>query len=249
MYTGKVDIGTGIRIALPQMVAEELDVALDEGQAGRGRHRAHARPGADVGQPLRPGRRRAAPPGGGHRAPGAHPDGRAEVRHAVGRLRREGRRHLPAGRAAPARLLRRADRRPVLRAEARPGRARSRTRRTTPSSVSRAAAGHPRQGHRHPHLHAGLPRARHAARPRRAAAGHRRHAPERGRVVGQEHQGRAGRAPGRASSPSSPRASGPRSRAAEAAQGDLVELGGAARSSRSSGSTCATRRWPRTTSP
>jgi nicotinate dehydrogenase subunit B len=29
MYTGKVDIGTGIRIALPQMVAEELDVSLD----------------------------------------------------------------------------------------------------------------------------------------------------------------------------------------------------------------------------
>jgi CO/xanthine dehydrogenase Mo-binding subunit len=28
MYTGKVDIGTGIRIALPQMVAEELDVPL-----------------------------------------------------------------------------------------------------------------------------------------------------------------------------------------------------------------------------
>src|SRR3989449_820232 len=28
MYTGKVDIGTGIRIALPQMVAEELDVTL-----------------------------------------------------------------------------------------------------------------------------------------------------------------------------------------------------------------------------
>jgi CO/xanthine dehydrogenase Mo-binding subunit len=30
MYTGKVDLGTGIRIALPQMVAEELDVALDK---------------------------------------------------------------------------------------------------------------------------------------------------------------------------------------------------------------------------
>jgi nicotinate dehydrogenase subunit B len=29
MYTGKVDLGTGIRVALPQMVAEELDVALD----------------------------------------------------------------------------------------------------------------------------------------------------------------------------------------------------------------------------
>ena len=28
MYTGKVDLGTGIRVALPQMVAEELDVAL-----------------------------------------------------------------------------------------------------------------------------------------------------------------------------------------------------------------------------
>jgi len=30
MYTGKVDIGTGIRVALPQMVAEELDIALDK---------------------------------------------------------------------------------------------------------------------------------------------------------------------------------------------------------------------------
>jgi CO/xanthine dehydrogenase Mo-binding subunit len=30
MYTGKVDLGTGTRIALPQMVAEELDVALDK---------------------------------------------------------------------------------------------------------------------------------------------------------------------------------------------------------------------------
>jgi CO/xanthine dehydrogenase Mo-binding subunit len=29
MYTGKVDIGTGIRVALPQMVAEELDVPLE----------------------------------------------------------------------------------------------------------------------------------------------------------------------------------------------------------------------------
>jgi CO/xanthine dehydrogenase Mo-binding subunit len=29
MYTGKVDLGTGLRVALPQMVAEELDVALD----------------------------------------------------------------------------------------------------------------------------------------------------------------------------------------------------------------------------
>jgi len=29
MYTGKVDIGTGIRVALPQMVAEELDLPLD----------------------------------------------------------------------------------------------------------------------------------------------------------------------------------------------------------------------------
>src|SRR5256712_8606065 len=30
MYTGKVDLGTGTRISLRQMVAEELDVALDK---------------------------------------------------------------------------------------------------------------------------------------------------------------------------------------------------------------------------
>ncbi|MGH7355093.1 MAG: molybdopterin cofactor-binding domain-containing protein [Candidatus Rokuibacteriota bacterium] len=30
MYTGKVDLGTGIRIALRQMVAEELDIAVDK---------------------------------------------------------------------------------------------------------------------------------------------------------------------------------------------------------------------------
>jgi CO/xanthine dehydrogenase Mo-binding subunit len=30
MYTGKVDLGTGIRIALPQMVAEELDLAIEK---------------------------------------------------------------------------------------------------------------------------------------------------------------------------------------------------------------------------
>jgi nicotinate dehydrogenase subunit B len=30
IYTGKVDLGTGTRIALPQMVAEELDIALDK---------------------------------------------------------------------------------------------------------------------------------------------------------------------------------------------------------------------------
>jgi nicotinate dehydrogenase subunit B len=30
MYTGKVDLGTGIRIALPQMVAEELDVRVEK---------------------------------------------------------------------------------------------------------------------------------------------------------------------------------------------------------------------------
>src|SRR5260370_29708351 len=32
MYTGKVDLGTGIRVALPQMVAGELDVALGKGK-------------------------------------------------------------------------------------------------------------------------------------------------------------------------------------------------------------------------
>ena len=71
VYSGKVDLGTGVTTALRQIVAEELDVPLSRVELVAGRHDAHARPGQDLGQPHHPDRRHADPQGGRHRAPGA----------------------------------------------------------------------------------------------------------------------------------------------------------------------------------
>ena len=70
VYSGKVDLGTGHRIAMRQMVAEELDIGGRSHRADRGRHRAHAGPGADRRQHRRDARRRATAASGGHGAPG-----------------------------------------------------------------------------------------------------------------------------------------------------------------------------------
>ena len=50
VYSGKVDLGTGVRHRAPQIVAEELDVPMARDQSDRRRHRGsrptRARPGA-----------------------------------------------------------------------------------------------------------------------------------------------------------------------------------------------------------
>jgi hypothetical protein len=46
-YSGKVDLGTGVRTAIAQIVSDELDVAFDK--VGSGRYSAHARQGPTYG--------------------------------------------------------------------------------------------------------------------------------------------------------------------------------------------------------
>ena len=50
IYSGKVDLGTGHRIAMRQMVGEELVAAGASHRTGRRRQRPHAEPGPDRGQ-------------------------------------------------------------------------------------------------------------------------------------------------------------------------------------------------------
>ena len=93
-----------------------------------------------------------------------------------------------------------------------------------------AARRHPRQGHRPLHLHARLPRARHAARPRGASAGDRRHARKRRRRPRSRTSPASSRSCARAiSSASSRRANGPRSRPRRQLKADWSKPAGAAR--------------------
>ena len=70
VYSGKIDFGTGVRTALMQIVADELDVPFRSVKVIEGEHRADARPGQDLGQPHHPGRRHAAAQRRGDRAAG-----------------------------------------------------------------------------------------------------------------------------------------------------------------------------------
>ena len=71
VYSGKVDLGTGHRIAMRQMVGEELGDRCRSHRADRGRHRADAEPGADRRQQRHHARRRRAAPGRGDGTRGA----------------------------------------------------------------------------------------------------------------------------------------------------------------------------------
>ena len=222
-----------------QIAAEELDVPFSAVKLVAGRHRAHARPGQDLGQPHHPARRHADPQRGGDRARGAARGGRQAARRPSRGPHRHRRRHQrPATSSVSYGELIGGK---MFSHQARPRQAGEGQ---GPEGLQDrrqvgAARRHPRQGDRALHLHAGLPRARHAARPRGAAAGDRRQARKRRRRLDQEHpRHRQGRARGQF----------PRRRGAErvgrdqggaTAQGDLVEMGRACPSRPSSTSTCA----------
>ena len=71
IYSGKVELGTGALTAIAQIAAEELSVPLDRVTMIQGDTAADAQPGADLRQPVDPGRRHADPARCGHRARGA----------------------------------------------------------------------------------------------------------------------------------------------------------------------------------
>ena len=70
LYSGKVELGTGALTAITQIAAEELSVPFARVTTIQGDTAADAEPGADVCQPLDPGRRHADPARGGDRARG-----------------------------------------------------------------------------------------------------------------------------------------------------------------------------------
>ena len=102
LYTGKVDLGTGVQTALAQIAAEELDVPFARIKVVQGDTATDAGAGHDLGQPVHPDRRHPDPPGlgrrqivatrGGSQAAGRQerrPEGRRRRRH-----RRRQARHL-----------------------------------------------------------------------------------------------------------------------------------------------------------
>ena len=52
VFTGKVELGTGVMTTTMQLVADELDVALSSDHGDRGRHVAVRRPGLHRRQPV-----------------------------------------------------------------------------------------------------------------------------------------------------------------------------------------------------
>ena len=136
IFCGKVDLGQGLRIAIPQMAAEELGVGLARIDDDRGRHRAVARSGRDRGSTRNHARWRADPAGGGHRAGRADRSRGGRAGTAGGRLR--SRTTARCGRRAAARRSATASSSATGSSRSRSiRRRRSRTRRPTRSSASR----------------------------------------------------------------------------------------------------------------
>ncbi len=84
LYCGKVDLGTGLRIAIPQMAAEELRCRGRAHSPSRRRFRPDTQPGPDRRLDRDHARRRADPPGRGDRARSADPHGRRTSRPSGG---------------------------------------------------------------------------------------------------------------------------------------------------------------------
>ncbi len=118
IYTSKVDVGTGLRIALAQMAAEELGVAADAHHRRRGRHRPLPRSGRH-GREHRPDARRHRDPSGrGDRASGAA-GARRRAAQSSGRRSDDRRRRGAAAGGRRRRRHRHADWRSAIRAQGR----------------------------------------------------------------------------------------------------------------------------------
>ena len=189
-----------------------------------GRHRADPGPGPDLRLEHDPEGRPADPAGGGDRPSRAARRSGEPARRPRRQPRGDQRNHREQGRRRQIHNLCRADRRQEVRCQTRcegaieePGRLHDRRQ-------IRRSPRHSGEVHRRLHLHAGRQGTGHAAWPRRAATGHRRHAAERRRGLGQRHpRSRQNRARGQF----------PRNRREErvvgdqggqAAEGDMVAL-------------------------
>ena len=151
-FSGKVDLGTGIKTAMTQIAAEELSVPFERVTVGAGRHAADARPGRDLRQSSHPERRHADPTGRGHCARGARRGRREKARRAArsrGRARRPYRSRARS--VTYAEII--GERNSTLRSTQghveRPGHLYDRRQ-------VRRTARHSRQGHGPLHLHAGF---------------------------------------------------------------------------------------------
>ena len=209
IFVGRVDLGTGGRIAMRQLVGEELDVPLERIAMIEGDTALTPNQGGTGGQLRHRPRRVPAPPGGRDRAPGARGPGRPAPGPA-GRRSRGGRRRGPwQGRQRVGELWR-ADRRSRVQPEG-GRRGPVEAPRSLPVHRQVAAPSRPaREDHRAPSLSARSGAPEHAPRPRHPPARVRRHARLGGRVVDRGHRWARAWCASRASSRWWPSASGMR---------------------------------------
>ena len=92
VFTGKVELGTGVVTALAQIVAEELDVSFNKVYMDSGDTDTGSRPGSHGGRQNRRARRRATAPGIRGGAAGVAQAGVRAPRFAGGHAHRYGRR-------------------------------------------------------------------------------------------------------------------------------------------------------------
>ncbi len=193
IFSGKVDLGQGLRIAIPQMAAEELGIGVDRIAMVEG----------DTA--LTPDQGPTAGSSGIMRGGVQIRQAAATAREALDRPRRDPHRQVGGGfrhdrRRGAAEIgrrrhsLRRSGRRQALRRQGRSEGEAPRSRVVHDRRSAARAARHPGQGRRPPRVRPRFQGRRHAARPRRPAAGGRREARRRRRGVDRGDPGRARRA-------------------------------------------------------
>ena len=169
LYTGKVDLGTGVQTAFTQILAEELDVPFAAVSTITGDTALTPDQGADQWQPVGPGRRHADPSRRRDRASRVADLGCGPPESAGCRPHRQGRRGACRLRRF-GHLCRAAARLEAADAQRGQCRAAEIAGRLHPRRQIRAARGHSGEDVRDLHLCAGFPPPRHAAWPRDPSA-------------------------------------------------------------------------------